>query len=83
MVEFCFKFVTYWLQSLCLFHSEICFWRGRGIQDEATVSSLRGYISKSPFFGNMEVNMDWAEGRVVEGNQRNRAAEDEKSSEWH
>lgn len=50
MVEFGFKFGTFWLPSLCLFHSGICV-RGEGVvQDEATVFSLERLHPQMPSF---------------------------------
>lgn len=56
---------------------------GRGIQDEITVFSLRGYIPKSLLVYHMEVNIDWAEGRGVEDNIRSNIMADGESSIWH
>lgn len=41
-----FKFGTFWLQSLCLFHSGICVLGRRGFKMKQRCSHLRGYVPR-------------------------------------
>lgn len=59
------------------------FWGGRGFKDEATVFSPERLCPQSLFLCSIEVSMNWAEGRGVEGNIQNRVVEGGESSAQH
>lgn len=83
MVEFGFKFGTFWLWSLCLFHSGICV-RGDGaVQDEATVFSLERLHPQMPSF---PVMWKWAWVRaqkVTEGADLGKLGCGDLPPAWH
>lgn len=82
MVEFGFKFGTFWLPSLCLFHSGICV-LGRkgdsGWSNSVLTESLYPQVSLPSSYG----GVDWAEGRGVEGKVWSTVEADGESSAWH
>lgn len=70
MVEFGFQFGTFWHESLCLFHSEICVLGREGERGGSEWSNSVLTWEAYPltlFFWDVELDMDWAEGGGMEG----------------